>query len=148
MKRDQSLAQSCSDKYLCYFSDIYFKAIKLFESGKKLKAIRLLEKGSKQYSKMFYRGAELNPLIEDRCSLWLCQYYTRENKSRQLNKLLERNFVLYDGDYYPFTTSDLVWRMIPIDELKPNWNFGVDAPDSEDNDKVLELIRKRRGMKK
>lgn len=79
-----------------------------------------------------------------RCSLWLCQYYTRNKKLYKLKRILKRNFVYYKGDYYPLTTSDLVWRMIPINELESEWDFGVDVPNDEVNNIVLELIREKR----
>ena len=145
MLKYQSLARKYSeDGLLNYFYYIYFDAIDNLNKGKKMKALRLFRRGSKQYSDMFYRGVELNSLIKDRCSLWLYQYYTRNNNTYKLKRLLKRNFVCFDGDYYPLTTSDIVWRMIPINELEPDWNFGVDAPESEINDIVLELIRERR----
>lgn len=129
--------------YNCFFN-IYYKAIDNLNKGKKLKALRLFRKGSKEYSELFYLGVELNSLIEDRCSLWLCKYLTQNNKPRMLRKILKRNFVYYESDYYPLTTSEILWRMIPINELEPDWDFGVDAPESKINDIVLELIRKRR----
>ena len=136
--------KTSEDGFYTYYFSIYYKAIDNLNKGKKMKALSLLRKGSKEYSDLFYLGVELNSLIEDRCSLWLCKYLTQNNKPRMLRKILKRNFVCYEGDYYPLTTSDIVWRMIPINELEPDWDFGVDAPESEINDIVLELIRERR----
>lgn len=137
---------SAGDGYYRYFQDIYEDAMVNMKLGRRTKAFRLLKLGSRQYAFLFRKGISLSPLIFDDCSLWLCVYYTRNNEPQKLTKILKRNFVYYNGNYYQLTTGDLAWRLVPNEELDPQYDFGMDIPEDTNMEAVLELINERRGV--
>ena len=137
---------NAGDGYYRYFQDIYSDAYNHYINGNRVRAFMLFHRGSRQYSALFYKGAKLSELIFDDCSLWLCTYYVRRGDQRKLNRILKRNFVPYNGNYYHLSTSKIVMRMVPNEELDPQYDFGLDVSQDEQTDKiVLEMIRKRRG---
>ena len=138
---------TAGDGYYRYFQDIYSDAYNHFKNGNHIRAFILFHRGSRQYSTLFHKGANLSQLIFDECSLWLCAYYSRHNCRKRLNKILNRNFVCYNGNYYHLTTGKIVWRMVPIKELDPEYDYGMDSPQDEQTDKiVLRMIKERRGV--
>lgn len=131
-----------------YFSGLYNDAIKLLESGRKRQGLRMMERGSREYSFLFMHGYPLSNIITDDCSLYLCQYYERNRKKLRLNKIRNRNFVEFQGQYYLLSThKTIVFRMVPLDELyerDKEYIYGIDFPEEDDiTSAVLKLINNK-----
>lgn len=138
---------NAGDGYYRYFQDIYSDAYNHYINGNRVRAFMLFHRGSRQYSALFYKGAKLSELIFYDCSLWLCTYYVRRGNQRTLNRILKRNFVRYNGNYYHLSTGKIVMRMVTNDELDPEYDYGMDVTeDTENIEAVLKLIRAKRGM--
>lgn len=147
-KRMQISKDIIDDGYK-YFSDLYNEAIKCISSGRKKQGLKLLERGSREYSTLFTCNYPLSEIIIDDCSSYLANYYERNGKLRHLKKIRKRNFVEYQGEFFLLTTNETIaLRLIPLRELddQGDYDFGIDfPPDQKTCNAVLEIMKRKRG---
>lgn len=134
------LLKNESSVYEKYFSGLFNKALKLMNEAKVRKSERLLNKGSKMFFKLIKKNKCIDALTIDSCSAYLCRYYQRNENNKKLKKILNRNFVYYDGEYYSINlNNDIAVRLMSIEE-EPTCDCAYDfIADDEFVDKLRKI---------
>ena len=129
------------------FSSFFHHALDKMRRGKIITAERVFRVGSRLFRKACFRNKYIYCITTDNCSGYLISFYLSEGKVEKLNKLLQENYIYYQGEYYSINLNDdVVARLIKLDR-NTAYEFGYEFIYNENLVRTLQEIKANRRVR-